>query len=149
MFDDKVIIKGTDGSLLRGFSSIFFPNETKIEVMGLDNRISFVDLTKVYAVFFVRDFDGNPRRDRSRPTRVLRSFSFGKPVQVTLVSGEVVAGKTSGERQPDDVGLFLQPVDPEDNNINVFVPYASVRKVEPMAEPELAAVRRPHPALRR
>jgi hypothetical protein len=149
MFDDKVIVKFVDGSLLRGHGSLFFPSDPGIEVMGLDNRIHFVDLSKVFAVFFVRDFDGNPNRDRRRPTQVLRSWSHGRPVKVTLTNGEVIGGKTSGEPGPKDRGMFLHPIDPGDNNMNIFLPLESVKSVEDAADPEASGAQRPkHPALR-
>ncbi len=150
MFNEKVVVKLLDGTILKGYSSIFFPTDKAFEVMSLDNRIHFLEVSKVFAVFFVKDFEGNPNRDRTRATSIMRSFAYGTPVIVTLTSGEKIPGKTSGERGKSDLGMFLHPVDPNDNNINIYFPLAAVKSVESMPDPEESTGKRPpHPAMRR
>jgi len=150
MFDHKVVVKLTDGSVIKGFGELFFPTEKSFELMNLENKMSSIDLEKVFAVFFVKDFDGNPNRDRTRVTGVIRSYSHGKPVEVTLANGEKIRGKTLGERGNADLGMFLHPIDPADNNQNIYFPFTSIGKIESIPDPEKSGVKKPlHPALRR
>ena len=79
------------------------------------------------AVFFVRDFVGNPQyaeqkafAEGERPP--------GRPVAVVFTDGEVLTGYTLGyDRQRP--GFFLLPVDPRSNNLRVFVVATAVREV--------------------
>jgi len=149
MFEHKVVVKLKDGALLKGAGELFFTNDRRFDFMDVDGRIRTIELSEVYAVFFVRDLAGNPNRADRRPERASSSYGYGRVVDVLLPSGETIRGRVAGDRRPEDFGTFLHPLDPRDNNQNVFVPFASVVS---MSDVELAAPgaggRPPHPAAR-
>jgi hypothetical protein len=77
------------------------------------------------AVFFVRDFDGNPAYiDRD----VGGGAAAGRRVEVTFVDNEVVRGTTLSYR-PDGYGFFVVPADPQANNQRIFVVSGALRHV--------------------
>jgi hypothetical protein len=77
------------------------------------------------AVFFVRDFAGNPAY--IEPKTVDRPPQ-GRKIEVTFVDGEVIPGSTLSYR-PDGHGFFVRPADPGSNNIRIFVVSGAVRHV--------------------
>ena len=84
-----------------------------------------VPLARLKAVFFVRDFAGNPgyveRTDGGE-------LQHGRRIEVTLIDDEVIVGRTLSYR-PDGHGFFVVPADPLANNIRVFIVSSSVRQV--------------------
>jgi hypothetical protein len=88
--------------------------------------LKFKDLK---AIFFVKDFTGNPQR-RSR--HELSPQRHGKALEVTFHDGEKVVGRTEAFN-PQKIGFFLFPDDPEDNNIRIFVINRNARAVKVLA----------------
>ena len=84
-----------------------------------------VPLSRLKAVFFVRDFAGNAayveQKTADQP-------QHGRKVEVTFIDGEVILGSTLSYR-PDGQGFFVVPTDPGSNNIRIFVMSGSVRHV--------------------
>jgi hypothetical protein len=71
------------------------------------------------AIFFVKDFTGKAEYDENksfpegqRPT--------GRRVEVTFFDSEVLVGSTLGY-DPSRPGFFVTPIDPQSNNMRVFV----------------------------
>jgi hypothetical protein len=85
----------------------------------------YVPTSQLKAVFFVRDFEGNPQYtdDRSVDTG-----AGGRRLEVTFVDDEVLIGSTLSYR-PDGVGFFVSPADSRGNNLRVFVVSGAIRHV--------------------
>jgi hypothetical protein len=120
----------SDGKLIKGYTSDFFPNKPLFHARPVDakltDKVTEVHLKDLKAVFFVKDFDGNPAHDD------VKEFSEGQHVagrkmEVTFPDGEVIVGTTMGF-DPQRLGFFITPADPGSNNLRVFVPTASVKK---------------------
>jgi hypothetical protein len=82
-----------------------------------------IALSRLKALFFVREFAGDP-------TRVERTefagAHQGRRVEVAFEDGEVLRGTTLAYRN-DGHGFFAQPADTGSNNMRVFVtPAATV-----------------------
>jgi hypothetical protein len=92
---------------------------------GDANDRVIVPLARLKAVFFVRDFAGNPGYVERTETDAVQ---HGRRIEVTLVDDEVITGRTLSYR-PDGHGFFVVPADPNTNNIRVFVVSSSVRQV--------------------
>jgi hypothetical protein len=77
------------------------------------------------AVFFVREFGGNPdhieRKSFEEP-------SHGRRIEVTLLDNEVLVGTTLNYRS-ESTGFFIIPADARGNNLRVFVVSSAVRQV--------------------
>jgi hypothetical protein len=125
---EKIVVRYKDGRVVKGSTTDFDENRPQFQVEreGLDPVHVWIPERK--AVFFVRDFRGDPqRRERKEflPTEVPRRFR----VEVTLADGEILVGHTMTQNVRERLGFFLTPVDPRSNNIRVFVVTNAVQSV--------------------
>jgi hypothetical protein len=78
------------------------------------------------AVFFVRDFAGDPEY---KEDTAVEPSGRGRKVTITFLDDEVLAGTTLNYR-PDGIGFLVLPNDPRSNNIRTFVFSRAVRHVQ-------------------
>ncbi len=133
----KIVVRYRDGKLLKGYTNDFFPNKPAFHIQPGEEAAGqstgaamsepksiVITVSELKAVFFVRDFKGDPghteRRfeEGDRPT--------GRKVEVTFHDGEVIAGTTMGY-DPKRIGFFVIPADPQANNLRVFVVTKAVK----------------------
>jgi PilZ domain len=125
----KIVVRYADGRLLKGFTQDFHPSRPQfslwptIDAAPADRVI--VPTPALKAVFFVKDFDGNPGY-RERKTFTVRGQ--GRRLEVTFLDTEVVLGTTLNYR-PDAQGFFVIPADPGTNNSRIFVVAGAVKRV--------------------
>jgi hypothetical protein len=125
----KIVVRFADGDLLKGFTQDFHPTRSQFSLWpGVNStpadRVN-VQMSRLKAVFFVRDFEGNPDY-RERKTFTVRGQ--GRRVEVTFVDTEVILGTTLNYR-PDAAGFFVVPADQGGNNTRIFVVASAVRRV--------------------
>jgi len=127
----KLIVRYVDGRIVKGFTEDFSPNKDRFHLRLLDNAsgnglqlICFKDLK---ALFFVRDFGGNPSYNE-RKAFMEGDRAQGRKVEVTFSDGEKLVGATLGY-DPNRPGFFFFPVDDKCNNIKVFAIQSSVETV--------------------
>jgi len=84
-------------------------------------------LKELKALFFVKDFAGNPQYDE-RKKYLEGEKPTGRRVEVTFKDGETLVGSTLGY-DPSRPGFFLFPADPKSNNIRVFAVSPFVKNV--------------------
>jgi hypothetical protein len=126
----KVVVRYSDGKLIKGFTQDFFPNKERFHLIPADNpsggtiEVSMKDLK---AIFMVRDFIGDSLY-KERKKYIEREKPSGKKVEVTFIDGEVLVGSTLGYN-PKRQGFFIFPADPKSNNIRVYVVSSVVEKV--------------------
>ena len=123
----KIVVHYLDGTLLKGHARFFYHHQEHILVETMAGEERLVPFSTVKAVFFVRSFTGDSKR-QEKPEFVPGSPSFGQTIRVTFMDGEVILGRSMNYR-PEDRGFFLKPADPASNNEIVFVPQASLRDV--------------------
>ena len=82
----KVVVHYQDGTLLRGRTRFFFHEQDRVEVTDLEARIHAVDLARVKAVFFVREFTGDPEYEE-RKEFAPDSPVFGDGVRTLFADG--------------------------------------------------------------
>lgn len=128
----KIVVAFLDGRRLKGSSFNFsalkesfdlFPEESSSQQRGIK-----IVLKEVKAVFFVKDFSGNPQRRESSPENVRGP---GRGLEVTFGDGEKVVGATQGYN-PQNIGFFLTPTDPASNNSRIFVVSRNARQIKPI-----------------
>jgi hypothetical protein len=126
---NRAVVAFADGRRLKGcllnFSPLkesfkFTPNETAQQKAPTDIRLS--DLK---AIFFVKDFRGNPDY---KETPADATPKYGRKIVVTFLDGEELSGSTEAYN-PQRVGFFMSPADPNSNNMRVFVISRSVQQV--------------------
>ena len=129
----KIVVHDRNGWLIKGYSYDFSPNKPHFHlspsVAGLSPSDESVEVTikDLKAVFFVKDFAGDPSynerkyfADNERPP--------GRKVEVKFFDGEVLVGSTMAYDRRR-AGFFLIPADPKSNNLKVFAVAGAVTSV--------------------
>lgn len=123
---NTVVVNMGDGVLLKGTTNNFFPNKDKFHLTVKEtNEVREVPLMNLKAVFFVKDFEGDP--DYRERTDAERS-GLGKRIEVEFKDGETLVGYSQGYT-PNRPGFFIFPADPESNNDRIFVLTAATKSV--------------------
>jgi len=123
----RVVARFRNGKVVRGYTNDFHPSKPHLHLTPEDQNgdAMFVVLTQLKAVFFVRDFAGDPSRVDSTE---FDTANHGRKVEVKFQDGEVLRGTTLGYRK-DGTGFFVQPADTASNNMRVFVAPGATRSV--------------------
>ena len=130
---NKVIARYADGRMLKGFTSDFNPAKdqfhvTPVEEGGVNAVPIKVLREELKALFFVKDFAGNPAHDEKKEFDSARALS-GRKLRVQFNDGEVLIGTTLGY-QPGRPGFFLESVDDESNIERCYVVSGSTSDVK-------------------
>ncbi len=127
----KIVVRYADGRTVKGHTQDFAPNKPHFHLFpstaGPSSEAVMVLVKELKAVFFVRDFDGNPQYQEQKQFAE-GERPAGRKVEVTFADGEVLVGSTMGY-DPQRPGFFLFPADPAANNLRVFVISAAASKV--------------------
>lgn len=130
----KVVVRYADGKVVKGYTQDFFPNKDRFHIhpnersTGQDSQLVMVKDLK--AIFFVKDFGGNPAYDERRQFAEGDRMQ-GRKMEVLFKDGEKLVGSTLGY-DPGRPGFFIHPADDKSNNMRVFVVQAFVDKVRPV-----------------
>jgi hypothetical protein len=128
----KVVVHFIDDILVKGYINDFNANHPSFHLFeGITesalNQPVMLEMKEIKAVFFVKTFEGNKgyleRKEFIDGDRVL-----GRKVEVTFIDGEVIRGSTV-DYDPLLLGFFLIPVDPNSNNVQIFVVSNAVMKI--------------------
>jgi len=124
-----VVARYLDGRVCKGTTRDFAPNRGEFHVHpeGDERSPVRIALAALKAVFFVKSLVGS--KEHVEEKDLARARGQGRRVVVTFRDGETVAGFTVGYT-PDRPGFFIIPVDPDSNNLRVFVVNAAVAKVD-------------------
>ena len=128
MASNRVVARYRDGRMIKGTTTDFLPTRDTFHVHPEGGGAAVVvrhgDLK---AIFFVRDYAGNPAHrpknqyDASKPV-------IGRKIRVVFEDGEVIVGTTQGY-QPGRPGFFVVPADLESNTERCYVLSAATRDV--------------------
>jgi len=129
---NKVIARYADGRLVKGHTADFFPGKEIFHVNRYDaapgEKPVEVWMKDLKAVFFVKDFAGNPKHvktnefDPSKP-------AIGRKIKVVFNDEEVMVGTTTGY-QPGRQGFFIVPADSGANNERCYVISAFTKEIK-------------------
>lgn len=129
----KIVVHYSDNKIVKGYSFDFYPNKPGFHLIPTIGDFALADesievrMNELKAVFFVRDFAGNPEYDEEK------QFADGKrppgrKVAVTFTDGERLVGSTMGY-DLSRPGFFFFPADDKANNLAVFAVSAAVKEV--------------------
>ena len=131
MVQNKVVVRFQNGNVMKGFTADFMPNKDVFHLTPGDAqpgspplRVSIKDCK---ALFFVKDFEGDPKYDEKKEFDPARNLG-GRKIKVVFKDNEILIGTTQGY-QPDRPGFFLFPADPQSNNERSFVVSAATKEV--------------------
>jgi Family of unknown function (DUF6982) len=126
----KVVVRYSNGKVIKGFTEDFFPHKERFHFISADNPSGGaieVSMNDLKAIFMVRDFIGDPLY-KDRKKYIEGEKPSGRKVEVTFIDGEVLVGSTLGY-DPKRQGFFIFPADPKGNNIRAYVVSSAVEKV--------------------
>ena len=129
----KIIARYADGRVMKGYTRDFHPHTSPHfhlfpPEVGPSDKAVEIQISDLKAVFFVRDFAGDPSyNERKEFTEGERPP--GRKVKVTFKDGEVLVGSTVGYN-PHRPGFFFIPADPKSNNLKVFAVTTAVSNVQ-------------------
>ena len=128
---NKVVARYADGSMVKGVTADFFPGRDTFHVSvapgGPGSETVEIRLQDLKAVFFVRDYSGDPHHVRTKAFDAGRP-TIGRRIKVVFRDGEVFVGTTQGY-QPGRQGFFVIPSDPEMNTERCYVVSAATQSV--------------------
>jgi len=125
----KIVLRYTDGRILKGSTYDFSPVRQRFHFGPINSSDDPIEVTmrELKAVFFVKDFEGNPSY-KERKDFTEGDQTYGQKVEVTFADGERLVGTTTSY-DLERLGFFLFPVDQKSNNIRVFVVSTAVSNV--------------------
>jgi len=116
----KLVVACLDGRRLKGYVFNFSPARERFrlfpEAKSAPESGADVELADLKALFFVKDFAGNPQYKE----RYDSNGGRGRRLEVTFKDGEKIIGTTEGW-SPQKLGFFLFPADAKTNNLRIFV----------------------------
>ena len=131
MPQSRIVVRYQDGRIEKGLTNDFAPGRSQFHLAPLDaeagSKLLEIEVPKLKAVYFVRDYAGNPERDE-RPSFDPARPVPGRRVRVRFRDGEELVGTTQGYH-PGRPGFFVIPADPESNNERCFVVLAATEEV--------------------
>lgn len=125
----KVVVRYRDGRIIKGNTLDFSPGKARFHLypVAAAGQAAEVAVSDLKAVFFVRDFAGNPTHEEQKAFQS-DARSMGRKIEVTFYDGEVLLGTTVGY-DPKRSGFFMLPADPESNNLKIFAVQTAVQAV--------------------
>ena len=129
----KVVVAYLDGRRLKGYTNDFSPVRDHFFLFPEGgepkpgDRGTSVRIDELKALFFVKDFAGDPGHTKVPGTSPLP----GKRIEVIFADGEKLIG-SSVAYNPRNQGFFMQPGDPSDNNERIFVVSRNVKQAKPI-----------------
>jgi len=128
---NRLVARFADGHLVKGMTVDFSADKDTFHMVepppnpGWDRTV--IPLDDLKAVFFVKDFDGDPQHVEARNWNV-QPEPGERRVEVIFNDGETLVGTTPTYRA-DPRGFFVIPVDSESNNRHAFVLESATREV--------------------
>lgn len=132
MAQNKIVARYNDGRVQKGITMDFIPGKETFHIMPSvsvqGEKLMEVRCNELKAVFFVRDYSGNPdyndkkNFDPSQPV-------IGRKIKVQFKDGELLVGATSAY-QPGRAGFFLAPADPQSNIERCYIVTRATKDVQ-------------------
>jgi len=122
----KVIVRTRDGEVIPGFANQDRISKT-LKIITQQGKEQKFSIDKLKAVFFVKDFQGNPEYDEIKFLNK-QSVSSMVWVRVEFFDGEVLEGKIPNNMELiSSPGFYLSPSDRDTNNKRVYVVKSSLK----------------------
>jgi hypothetical protein len=131
MIQNKIVVHCQDGRLMKGITNDFFPDKDLFHLIPMNvapgSKALELRTTELKAVFFVKEFGGNPDYIDMKEFDLAKSL-IGRKIKVVFKDGELMVGTTHGY-QPNRPGFFVVPVDTKSNIERCFVIISATKEV--------------------
>ncbi len=128
---NKVIARFKDGRLLKGVTNDFTPAKELFHIVpvgaSLETPPTEVQREDLKAVFFVKDYEGNPDHNERKDFDAAKQTS-GRRIKVVFKDDEVLVGITLGY-QKGRPGFFFESVDDESNILRCYVVSSATKEI--------------------
>jgi hypothetical protein len=128
---NKVVARYTDGHMIKGITADFSPIKDCFHVSEANAvpgaKPVEIKTNNLKALFFVKDFAGNPNRRKSNEFDPAHP-PIGRKIKVIFRDGEIIVGTTTGY-QPTRPGFFLVPADTGSNNERCYIVTGSTKEI--------------------
>ncbi|MBN1142307.1 MAG: hypothetical protein JXB25_11030 [Deltaproteobacteria bacterium] len=129
--NNKVVARFADGRIVKGMTANFSPAKDRFHLNELSapagSKPLEVLVGSLKALFFVKDFEGNPKHVEKKEFDPARPPA-GRRIKVEFRDGEVLLGTTQGY-QPGRAGFFLMPADAASNIERCYVVAAAAKEI--------------------
>ena len=126
---NKIVVRYADGKIQKGFTSDFSPNRAMFHLTHRsDQKTEVVYVNRLKAVYIVKEFDGNPNYREASDFDDSQQV-YGARMRVHFSDGEKMVGVGMGYN-PNKIGFFMTPCDPDSNTVRAFVVHESIDHVE-------------------
>lgn len=129
---NKVVARFADGRLIKGLTFDFQPGKTQFHINAADAATTAkpveVQIAELKALFFVKDFAGDPQHEERKEFNPARS-EIGRKIRVVFKDGETLVGITQGY-QPSRPGFFLIPADADSNIQRCYVVSSAAQTID-------------------
>ena len=116
----KVIVRFLDGRVIPGFAPLFEEGTDPVPAVDLAGMPLLLPLADLKAVFYVRTFSGNPEYDAPKSVEGLLVGPQAAVLRLPFTDGETVLAEALAPPPPGR-GFFVTVLDPEDNNLLLYV----------------------------
>jgi hypothetical protein len=123
---NQVVVQFKDNTILKGKIEDWSPHKTHVFVHTLDQGILNINMEKLKAVFFIKDFEGNP--DYKETYGDLMPGE-GRKIKVKFLDGEEIIGYCLTYSKHHH-GFTITPADKLCNNTRIFIIQSAIEKVE-------------------
>lgn len=115
---NKIVVRFADGITIKGTTGDFSPNKNMFHIQDKNtNEVIQVFVKDLKAVFFVKDFKGDPTHNENVD---IERAGLGKKILIDFKDGEQLVGYTQGFSR-DRAGFILFPCDPDSNNEKALI----------------------------
>ncbi len=132
MAKHRIVVRYTDGKMAKGYTANFSPEAPYFLLtpagVGAPPEPVTIDMKMLKAVFFVRNFAGNPDRADQAAHAADRPYQ-GTGVRVEFADGEIMLGGTPSYT-PEKQGFFVFPADTDANTLKVFAVNTAIKSVQ-------------------
>jgi len=132
MAQNKIVARYNDGRVQKGITMDFIPGKDTFHIMPSvsvqGERLMEIRCEELKAVFFVRDYAGNPDYDDRKDFGASQPLT-GRKIKVQFKDGELLVGATSAY-QPNRPGFFVAPADPKSNIERCYVVTRATQNVQ-------------------
>jgi small nuclear ribonucleoprotein (snRNP)-like protein len=126
---NRVAVRFKDGRVMKGTTQDFVPGKPFMHLhTGDSSEAVVIEIEELKAIFFVKDFAGNPEYSECKVFPEQIPSSKGRKIVVVFTDNEVMTGYTFGY-DPGRSGFFVVPTDEMSNNDRAFVIRSAVKEV--------------------
>lgn len=126
----RVVARFRDGGMVKGTLLDFSPDTGSVKVLRSDRWIEeIIDLEGLKSLFFVKTYGGRSSYNERKDFEIANEF--GRRATIRFYDGEELWGYVLAAElsDPERRGFFFFPVDPESNNLKLYILRSAITSI--------------------